>query len=338
MSIQTASAFAGTANIPRLPLNSSVDLNGIIVSPAGGRTFHVRGDGTSILAYDDQYGQNTADMNQRLWPSVASVVPFLVANRGDNIIVHRNHTENFASANSLALPAGTRVFGQGWGNNRPTFTFTTATSTLLLTAAGVVFQNCRFLCAGPAGTTALSVAAPITITGEGCLLVNNFFEIGIDADQLCTDFMTVAGDNCGLFNNKIMSQALTSVNTSIITLGNATAGANGFVAYGNTIKGALSAATTGVIRNLASTGTSAEILIQENFLQNWKADSSVCISMAANQVTTGVVKWNTFRVSNNASVQGITYSGTGVDLSMDNNSIQNEVNETCKQNQGTVSA
>ena len=92
MGILNATAYSGRATPPRSAINSTLDMDSMYVTPVGGRVFHVRGDGTDILAYDDQYGQNTADMNRRLYPSVASVIPYLVANRGDTVFVHQNHT------------------------------------------------------------------------------------------------------------------------------------------------------------------------------------------------------------------------------------------------------
>jgi hypothetical protein len=338
MSIQTASAYAGTANVPRIAINSTMDLNGMYVSPAGGRVFHVRGNGTSILAYDDQYGQNTADMNQRLWPSVASVLPYCVANRGDLIIVHKNHTENIGAADAWAFVAGLTIVGQGWGQTRPTFTFTVAAAQLLIDVAGVTFQNCRFLCAGPAGTTALTVTAPFSITGEGALFVDNFFEVGIDADQLCTTPITVKAADCAFFNNRIIAQAAAAPTANCIVLGSASTGADRFTFVGNYVKCATSGVAVGVIANIGSSATSVDIVIQDNYLHNWTASSTTAISFAGNMVTTGLINENTLRVELNSSVQGIVFSGTGVDCTHDNNRICNAANETAKQNQGTVSA
>jgi len=319
MSIQTASAYGWLSQVPRVPLNSTIDLNGVYCSPAGGRIFHVRGDGTSILAYDDQYGQNTADMNQRLWPSVASVLPYCVASRKDRIIVHPNHTENIASADAWAVVAGLSIVGLGFGATRPTFTFSAADSTLVLDAAGISVQNCRWLCAGPAGTTALTVTAPLSVTGEGCTFEGNYFEVGIDADQLCTAFCNVAAANVGFYANTIRGLAQASTPTSIITL----TGADYFKFVGNHCKAALSAAAKGFIAN--STTASADVLIQENNFWQWKSDSSACISLAANSVTTGMIVNNRFRVMGD-SIQPVVYSGTGVDVALFGNYCDDTAN------------
>jgi hypothetical protein len=333
-----ATSWDARANVPRIALNATIDLNGFYVSPVGGRVFHVRGDGTDILAYDDQYGENSIDMNRRLFPSVASVLPYCVASRGDRIIVHQNHTENIGTADAWAFVAGLQIVGLGWGATRPKFTFSAAAATLLVDVAGVTIDNSQFLCAGPLVGGALTVAAPFTVSGEGFRLINSYCNVGIDANQLVGTFMTVKGDNCGLFGNTISSLAAAAPVTSCIVLGAAALGANGFTAIGNRIKTATSGAAVGVIENIASSAASEDMNIEGNYLHNWTASSSAVISLHANAVMTGTIRENLFRVELNSSVQGVVYDGTGVDVTLDNNRIGNVANETAKQNQGTVSA
>jgi hypothetical protein len=324
-----------TAHVPSVPINEALDLNGIYAVPVGGRVFHVRGSSATgkILTYDDQYGENTANMNRKLYATVLEVLPYCVAKRGDKIVVHPNHTESLGSADSWAnLVEGVSIIGLGTGDTRPTFTFTDAASTLLLDQPGVKVVNCRFLCAGPSGTTALTVAAPLTVSGEGTALLGNYFEIGIDADQLCTNFCNVTGANVTFYGNEIRGLAQASTPTSCITL----TGANYFKFVGNRCKAALSAAAKGFIAN--STTASADVFISDNFFHQWKSDSSACISLAANSVTTGTITRNRFRVMNDASVQGVVYSGTGVDVQLFENTIVNNTNETGLLNQGTASA
>ena len=320
MSIQTASAYSGVSNVPRMPLNSTIDLNGIYVSPSGGRTFHVRGDGTSILAYDDQYGQNTADMNQRLWPSVASVLPFCVANRGDTIFVHQNHTENLAAASAWAFVAGLNIVGLGYGDTRPTFTFTVAAATLLMNTVGIKIQNCRFLCAGPAGTNALTVTAPLTVSAEGCSLTDNFFQVGIDNDQICTTFMTITGANAVFARNTVESLVVGAEITDCIVL----TGADGAIISDNYMKVVVGVAQ-GVIRSL--TTASLRVRIERNFIYSWKGSSTSCINFTAALANTGIVAENRLRVTTDGGVAHIGVNGAG-DLSLYQNYGVNNVNET----------
>ena len=311
---------SGTANVPRSLLNEAMDLNGVYVVPVGGRVFHVRGSATTgaILTYDDQYGQNTADMNRKLWPSVASVLGYCVANRGDTIIVHKNHTENIASAAALTFVAGLRIVGLGWGATRPTFTFTTATATLTPNVAGVTIQNCRWLCAGPeSGAVALTVAAPFTVTGEGFLFVDNHVDVGYSATQICTTFMTIGAAGACIQGNRIyaVGGAAAAV-TNVIVLGTSTLGYDGIRIQGNYIKAATGATTTGVIANASSSATGVDIIVEDNYLHNMLASSTKTVSLAGNTVTTGYFRRNVHRIEG-AGIAPIAYSGTGVDINID---------------------
>lgn len=66
-----------------------------------------------------------------------------VANRGDIIIVKPGHTETIANATTLVLNvAGVAIVGLGTGSNRPTLTFTTATTANIpVTAANCSVSN-----------------------------------------------------------------------------------------------------------------------------------------------------------------------------------------------------
>lgn len=324
----------GTTGLPApVSIGLGAELNGAFVLPAGGKVFYVRGDGTTPTYYDDTWNKLTAkDMCGGLYPSVALALGQCTANRGDRIIVLPNHTENLATAASWTFVNGVQILCLGQGATRPTFTFSAAASTLVVNKTGVRFSNARFLCAGPAGTTALTVAAPLTIAGEGFCADVCYFEIGIDADQLCTDFCNISAANAMFYGNEIRGLAQASTPTSCFTL----TGANYARFIGNHFKAALSAAAKGFIAN--STTASGDILVDGNTMWQWKSDSSACISLAANSVTTGIIKHNRFRVMDNASVNAVVYSGTGVDVALYDNHVANVANETGILNQGTVSA
>lgn len=335
----------GTMGIPGvsgLPTSQRIELGmelaGVFVLPAGGKTFFVRGDGTNPVYYDDLWNKLTAkDMSGGLYASVASALGQCTAGRGDKIIVLPGHTENLAVATAWTFVDNVEIIGLGWGNTRPTFTFTAAGSTLVLDKKAVRISNCRFLCAGPAGTTALTVTAPFAVSGEGCVLDRNYFEVGIDNDQLCTTFCTVTGANCAMLGNDIIALAQTAAVTAGVVLGSASLGASGFTFSGNFCKVAMAAATTGIISNVASTGSSTNIRIVDNFIQQWKSDSSACISFAGNQATEGAIRRNTFRCMDNASLVAVVQTGTGVDMTLDQNYLVNNVKETGTLT-GTVSA
>lgn len=83
------------------------------------------------------------------------------ANTGDIVFIKPGHAETILSAAILALnKAGVAIIGLGAGANRPTFTFTTATTANIpLTAANMAIQNCLFV------ANFADVASVFTATG-----------------------------------------------------------------------------------------------------------------------------------------------------------------------------
>lgn len=308
-------AFAGAGRPPQpVTFSEPIDVGAAYVTPPQGRVFFVCGDGTTVTNLDDQYTQFTTDMERRRFASVALALAECKASRGDVIFVHPSHTENLG-VDAWPFVAGVKIIGLGQGNTRPTFTFTLSTSTLLLDVAAISIQNCRFLCAGPAGTTALTVAAAFTVTGEGCSFLGNYFQTGIDADQLCTVPFTISAANCIFVGNRMEAAAVAGVSTTIIRMGTASTGSDGLKVINNSIKAPTSGTTVGVIDSINSTATSNGIEIRDNYLENWLASSTVCISLDGNMVTTGEISNNRFRVQGD-SIQPVVYSGTGVDISL----------------------
>ncbi len=210
-------------DIPMLPTNVSpvgVDMGSAIVLPPGGNVFFVRGNGTTVTSYD----YDAPGLGERLLPSVAVAAGYAASGRGDVIIALEGHTESFAAANSLSgLKAGTKILCRGSGTRRPTFTWTAAASTVAVSVADVTFANARCLAAGPAGTTALSVATAFVVSAAGFNLLGCDIECGVDADQLCTDLITTtaAADDMVIAGNNIHGALLSTI-TSILTTTGAT--------------------------------------------------------------------------------------------------------------------
>ena len=107
--------------------------------------------------------------------------------RGDKIICLPGHVESIAIADAwsnLGTASDVEIVGVGTGTNRPTITWTTATSTVLFDQANVRLRNCRLFLAGPSATGALTVAAPITITSTGAEITDCEIHWGWDADSI----------------------------------------------------------------------------------------------------------------------------------------------------------
>lgn len=104
-------------------------------------------------------------------------------NAGDIIMVKSQHRESIANATTLAFStAGVAVVGLGSGVNRPTFTFTTATTAnITVRSAGISVQNCLFLnnfaaivsnFTGVGGSFTASIATTtltVTVVGSGTM-------------------------------------------------------------------------------------------------------------------------------------------------------------------------
>jgi len=300
-------------------LEKTLDLGGIYALPPTGKVYFVRGDGTTVSNYDDQYSR-LIPSNRPLYPSVALALADCKASRGDTIVVLPKHTENIASADAWTFVAGVHIVGIPSGSAIPTFTFTVAAATLLLDSADVTISGCRFLCAGPAGTTALTVAAPFAMSAAGCALIGNQFEVGIDADQICTTFLTITGDNCSFCGNRVETAAVAAEITDCIVL----TGADYCKIEDNDIKVTVGTAQ-GAIRSLTTASTN--VSIRRNFIYSWKASSTSCINFTAALANTGIVAENRLRVTTDGGVAHIGVNAAG-DLSLYLNYGVNAVNET----------
>lgn len=276
----------GLRDVPLLPMNVSpvgVDMGHSIIVPPSGNVFYVRGNGTAITELD----LDPPGLRGQLIASVAKALTYCVANRGDVIYVLQGHTENLAVASSWPLVAGVKILGRGADAERPIFTFTTATSTVLVNKANVTISNCQFLAAGPAGTTALTVATAFVVSAAGFSFLRNDVEVGIDADQLCTNFITTtaAAKRMKIGSNNIHGNA-GSVITSVLTTTGAT---DKLTILDNVVSAEVVTAATGVLFDLSNAAITDNHILG-NRLANNTASSKFVIKPHAS--STGVVADN----------------------------------------------
>lgn len=304
----------------RVPFNTPVDLLGSYATPAAGQVFVVRGDGTSVLNYDDQY-TNQVPSSTPVFPSMGQAFDRTVANRGDTIMVLPGTTGNIDAADAWAFKAGVRVVGIGWGTLIPTFTFTVAAAQILMNDANCNVSGCRFLCAGPAGTTALTVTAPFAMSGAGCSLDDNQFELGIDADQICTTFITISGARCSFSRNEAETAAVGAAITDAVIIA---AGAHYLVMEDNRIKATLGAVGTGVVR---TSGAATNLTIRRNKVHAWLANSTICMNFGAS-ASTGDIKDNLLRMEKSDDVTSALTINAANDFTLSGNKVCNEKNTT----------
>lgn len=308
--------------LPRANYPGGADLGGAIVLPPGGqvRAF-VRSTGPA--------DGDPIDMNAMLVPTLNAGLSKCRASRGDVVIVLPGHAENISSADQMSnLKAGTRIIGAGYGTMRPSFTWTAAAATFLFDVANVSLENCRLFLAGPhAAGTALTVAAPITVSAAGCSIVGCDIKAGFDADQIVTIGITVTtGGDSFYFANNVVEALVAAPMTTFLRLTDC----DDVVIEGNSIRVATTAAAVGVIQAL--TTAPERTLIRDNFLFNLKADSTASLTPMAAQ--TGVISDNYLEISST----GLAHITTGSSMSRFNNYGKNTGADETGALLGTASA
>lgn len=189
------------------------------VWPLGGEVFYV-----ATAAQQAAMGKGARGIKSRLFPTVNDALSACTSGHGDKIEVFEGYTENIATADAwsnLGTKTGVTIHGNGARATRPTFTWTTATSTVLFDAAGLKLINCNLYLAGPhAAGTAVTVAAPITISTADWSIDKCDIWWGFDADQIVAIGITTtaAADN-GTFNyNRCYAETAAVPTTTFLRL------------------------------------------------------------------------------------------------------------------------
>lgn len=269
--------------------------------PSAGETFYV---GSSQPV--GEIGEKIT--NDRFHTSVNAALNACVSGRGDTVFVLPGYTETVSAADAwsnLGTKTDVSVVGLGRGTNRPTLTYSAATATILMDAANFRISNMQMYMAGATGsTTALTVAAPITVSAAGCALTDNFIHFGVDADQIVTIGVTTtaAADNFE-FKRNYCYGATAAECTSFLYL----VGADFCQIYDNTIIGGTSSTTVGVVRFI--TTASVGIDFRRNNFTNLKAASIHAVTQMAGVL--GQVSDCGFGILDNATLAGWVPAGAG---------------------------
>lgn len=191
---------------------------------------------------------------------------------GTLIIVGRGHTENIATADAWSLlgtATNVKLLGEGDETDRPTLTWTTAASTCLFDTNGLGLDNFNLNLDG--GTTNTTTAAPITISGNGCLWRNLKIRGGTDANNKVTVGITVTGSDVR-WENIHYYGATAATATTHVRLN----GANRFKATDLVIDAATSAVGVGSLQFLTTAST--KIWMERFFIANRLASSTAAVS------------------------------------------------------------
>jgi len=256
-----------------------------------------------------QQAKLKGDLRTRSFTSVNDAFNACEANRGDKIFVAEGYTESISAADKWSnVKAGVRVVGLGTGTNRPKFTWTLSTATILLDVANVVIENCQFELAGdPGSTTALTVAKGIDITGAGCGLVGNHFQVGVDADQIITLGILVNASKVFIVGNTFIGATAAEITAAgtVIRL----VAADQFTMLDNYLSAALATDTDGLIETL--TTASLDINIQRNFWYSNGSGSTCGMDFGAALACTGFIDWNQIAVDADGTAQTVAFTVSG---------------------------
>ncbi len=188
---------------------------GAVITPGGGKTILVHSSGASAL---DDLPAGFAGNPDGFATSVQLALVGTRTGRGDKIVILPGHTENITadSWSNLSTKTDIEVIGVGSGTNRPTFTWTLAGSTLFMDAANFRIRNVRMFLAGAhAAGSALTVAAPISITAAGCEITDSEIFWGFDANQIVAiGITTTAAAHRMKFNRNYCYAATAGVPTT----------------------------------------------------------------------------------------------------------------------------
>ncbi len=226
-----------------------------------------------------------------------------VSGRGDAIRILPGHVETISTADQMTnLKANTLIEGWGWGNQRGILRWTAAAATFLLDVAGVTIRNVRMQWAGdPAATTALTVAAPITVTGAGCRISQCDIDCGVDADQIITCGLLVNAADFTFDTNTVHGATLAEI-TAAGTVIRLTA-ADRCRILNNHISAALATDTDGVIETI--TTASLDIVISNNLIYSNGAGSTCALDLGQALACTGFVMDNQLVVDADGTAQTV---------------------------------
>lgn len=185
------------------------------------------------------------------------------------------HAENISAAD-MASDTGSakniKIQSDGWGANRATLTWTTATSTWLFDTTGIWLDN--FVLNMEPGTGTVSVAAPITMSAASCGITRCTARTSTDASNLATIPVAITASDCFLANNQFVGATAGECTTIVDISGNAR-----LRMENNYFQAATSSTGVGVVRFKTTAPTSVRLL--RNTYINLKASSAMAVTGVA---------------------------------------------------------
>jgi hypothetical protein len=273
---------------------------GVIFAQGAGYTHFVHSSGAAAL--DGLSPAVASPSPGGFFTSVAAALTAVGSNRnnrGDVINVLQGHTESItADAWSGLASTGVTVNCMGVGTERPLFTWTAAGSTMLFDKANFRLLNAQLRLAGAhAAGSALTVAAPITVSAAGCEISDCDMLWGFDADQIVGVGITVTGADYFKFNRNTANGETAAVPTTTFLQ---ITDSDFMQMYNTRIAGPGSTTTLGPVQFV--TTASLKIDFRFSVIQNQLASSVHAVTgMAGN---TGTAFQCGFGILDNATAQG----------------------------------
>ncbi len=255
---------------------------GTLLKPGGRVAAYVRSTGA-------QDGEDHFAASGLLVTTLQAGLARCRSGQNDIVYVLPGHTENIATADAMTnLVAGTQIVGAGvlGQTNNPTFTWTAAAATFLLDVANVTLSGLTLVMGG-----ADNVAAPITVTGAGCVIHNCEISTGTSSSLDATIPITVStgAHDFGFFNNRVYSSG-GATNTQAILI---SAAVNRPKILFNDFDIEVTSNSVGVI-TLSAAATQVRIL--GNLIANRRANASAAaINFSDTTGLEGVIAKNYFK-------------------------------------------
>lgn len=277
----------------------TVPLEGGYGGPFQTDLFTILPPGGNVVAYVGSVVDGLPQsIKARMYSSMNDALAQCRSGEGDIVVVLPGYTGNVDSADDWSnLVAGTQIIGMGTGNNRPTFTWSVAAASVLINVANVTLSGCILLMAGPAGTTAITVAAPMTVSAAGFQLRGCRIQTEIDADQGTTIALTTTADADDMVIDgcHFHGDGDGTLTTTLIRL----VGADRFRMTNTRVMGRTST-TVGVVQMLTTAST--DVWIENCVFQNLIALSDTAFTGMAGAL--GVIKDCGFLILDTATTAG----------------------------------
>lgn len=296
--------------MPRYNINSGYgQIVGQFPFTGSGKVMFVGDSGTANRTMLQELFRNDSDGEVRFFATIDAAVSAGTANAGDIIYVAAGHTESIVAATTLALDvAGVQIIGLGTGADRPTLTFTTATTaTLDVTAANITLEN---IIIDLTGVDAVAIGIDVSAAGftmRSCKILMSDSSgqavIGLFADT--------SADNMTLENNEFVTFIdITATETAASVAGQITGielkGSDLVKIKNNVIIGAFDHTSGAAI--LMDGHACTNIDISGNFIQDMTTRAEVVIKGTTS--ITGVISNNLLRISTDAKTKMITGQAT----------------------------